>query len=44
MPGRRTRAVLGAWCEITDRMCSFERYGDEADGGSMVIKAEGSRL
>lgn len=44
MPGRRTRAVVGACWEMTERMCSVERYGEDADGGSMVMSADGSRL
>lgn len=44
MPGRRTSAVVGAWCEMTESMCSLERYGEEDDGGVMVTKADGGRL
>jgi hypothetical protein len=36
--------VVAACCEITERTCSLERYGEDADGGSMVMRAEGSRL
>lgn len=44
MPGSRTRAVVAACFEMIDRMCSVERYGEEAEGGSIVTRADGSRL
>lgn len=44
MPGRSTRAVVAACCDITERICSLERYGEDDEGGSMVMSAEGSRL
>jgi hypothetical protein len=36
--------VVAACCEMVERMCSFVRYGEEGEGGSMVIRAEGGKL
>lgn len=42
MPGSKTSAVVAACFDITERMCSFDKYGAEDEGGSMVMSAEGS--
>ena len=44
MPGSKTRAVVAACLDMTESICSLERYGAKLDGGSMVTSEDGSRL